>query len=394
MKWTRRRLLHRGACLLAGAVLFRRGFEGARPARAAVRAAAPPRNPAARLRPRVAAVHAPGAVTWDGRSYPYVDGIVQARVDAMLDRAVQLLTGEASAAAAWRSLFASYRPGERVAVKPNFNDLYKDFHRNLVVSPAVLNAVIAGLVRHVGIRPEHVIVYDCTRIIPDALRDRIREPVGFVEPFGSSFWRKVRYHTLGNPLPLADPEARIDMGQEITDKAGRPVTCHLPRLLARCRHLVNVPLLKAHQFVSHSGALKNHYGTVRFSDGHTGPEYLHPPRIHRAIAAVNAAAGIRDKTRLVVMDALFGRLHKRGGPPDAWTTLGPRPHPERIAVSTDPVALDSVALAWLAREAEARGETLLSHEYLHRAEARGLGVHDHPGADGRFGRIELLEAEA
>src|SRR3989338_3780715 len=340
---------------------------------------------------RVISVRSEGVTGWDYRSYQYADSVNERLVVKMLNESVKGLTSESDEGDAWRRIFISYKKGDIIAIKPNFNDLYNGF-KGFVASPAVLNAIIEGLVSFVRVRAGDIIIYDCTRIIPDEFRDRIRYQVRYVEPFGSSFLRKVRYKTLGNDLVKADLNYEIKMSAEVKNKKGFSVKCYLPKVITGAAHIINVPILKSHQYVSNSGALKNHYGTVRFSDGHTGPEYLHPPILDESIVDINSHPEIRTKTRLIVMDGLFGRLAKKGGLPERWKSFEDK-SPDSLLVSADPVALDTVALHLLSQEAKARGEALLPHEYLHIANDKGLGVHEDPSPDGEFKRIDLRRIE-
>ena len=150
-----------------------------------------------------------------------------------------------------------------------------------------------------------------------------------------------------------------------------------------------MPLLKAHRFISNSGAMKNHYGTVRFSDGGLTPKPLHPPIIEDSVVDINAHSEIRDKTRLVVMDGLFGRI-ARDGPPVRWKTFGDA-SPEMLLLSKDPVAIDSVARHYLEKEMAAQGTTILSDNFLKIAASRGLGVYEDPGRGGVFRKIDKKE---
>ena len=315
-------------------------------------------------KPFVVQVKNPRSIQWDGRTYPYVNGIDQSEVEHMLQAGIKNLTGEKDIRSAWAKLIP-YRAGEKIAIKPNFNDLYADF-RKYVVSPQVLNAILHGLIDILGVPPKDVIIYDLCRTTPDCYRKRVQYSISYIEPWGSSFWRKVRVHTLGNPLAEADTQYPIDMNVSVYDKQGNPVQCYIPKCLTVCQHLINVPLFKSHPFVLASGALKNHFGTVRFSDGRFSPDYLHPPIIHQAIVDVNAHPIIRDRTRLVVMDALFGRVQKHGTPPNLKES--------NLFLSTNPVALDMVTSSMIRRYLRSRGETPLSHDYLNLALTHKLGV--------------------
>lgn len=340
----------------------------------------------------VVSVFSAKAESWNGTSYPYVDSIDQAIVNKMLESAILELTSAKSLTDAWKNLFSTYRPGDLIVVKPNFNDLYKEFHRNLVASPAVINAILSGLVKHIGVHPQDITVYDCTRKIPNAFRERVQYPVNFVESWASSLVRKFEYNLFGNPLPKADKRFEIRMTENVIDKHGRHIKCYLPNVVTEAQHIINVPILKSHQFVLASGALKNHFGTVRFSDGITGPVYLHPPIIQKAIADVNNDPQIREKTRLVVMDAIFGRIKKKGGPPDKWLIFGGS-NPKRLFASKDPVALDSVTSYLVKSELVKRKETFFDNAYLKIAAKRGLGIFEEPDPEGAFKAIEYRQLE-
>ncbi len=341
---------------------------------------------------RVVSIHSEHATSWDSKAYPYVDYTNQQKVTDMLGTALITLTGKEKQPEAWQSLFSTYKKGDLVVIKPNFNDLYMGFN-GIVTTPVVLNAILYGLVEVLKVPTSDIIIYDCTRQIGDELRSRISYPVNYVEPYGSNFFRKVWYHTIGNPYMANDLDNEITMSSDVRDKAGNPVKCYLPKVITEAAHIINVPVLKSHQYVSNSGALKNHYGTVRFSDHHTGPEYIHPPIIHDSIVDINAHEHIKHKTRLVVMDGLFGRLHKKDGGPVTWNTFG-NSHPSTLLVSQDPVALDTVAMNIIKRELDARDDFVMPHDYLHKASDRGLGIHEDPESGLDFKKIDFKEIEA
>jgi uncharacterized protein (DUF362 family) len=163
------------------------------------------------------------------------------------------------------------------------------------------------------------------------------------------------------------------MSRDVRDKSGKPVKCYLPEVITSARHIINIPVLKSHQFILASGALKNHYGTVRFSDGRGSPDYLHPPLIHESIADINAHPQIKEKTRLIVMDALFGRLNKKGGPPEEWDIWG-KESPNRLFLSCDPVALDTITSGFIKKELKRRGKIFGDDNYLKIASKKGVGI--------------------
>ena len=317
-------------------------------------------------RPIVVQVKDLRSTYWDGSSYPYVDYINQKMVDQMLESGLRALTGEKTAIAAWKAI-VPYKTGEKIAIKPNLNDLFKEF-QYYVVAPQVINAVIKGLIESLRVPPKNIIVYDVSRLIPDTFRKRIFYDVTYVEPFGSNLQRKIKYHLFGNSLAVADPNAPVTLRDSIRNKKGQAVKCFLPKCLTICNHLINIPLFKSHQFVLASGSLKNHYGTIRFSDGNLNPEYLHPPIIHECIADLNAHPFIKSHTRLIVMDALFGRVYQKHGPPDLRMNS--------LFVSRDPVALDSVSSSLIRKQLMLRGVEPFSDRYLDLSTEAKIGIHE------------------
>jgi hypothetical protein len=84
-------------------------------------------------------------------------------------------------------------------------------------------------------------------------------------------------------------------------------------------------------------------------------------------------AHIKDKTVLIVGDALFGHRTTNAGPPEVWNTFGGE-FPNSFFMSTDPVAVDSVMYDFMNAES---GKPATSQLYLHRAMELGLGTHEH-----------------
>ena len=320
---------------------------------------------------KVVSVHSNNVTYWDYNSYPYVDFIDNQKVKTMLDKGLMALTGTTKPRAAWNLLFSSYTKNDLIAIKPNLNDMYAKFF-GFLTSPTLIKVIVDGLNNYLGVMGKQIIIYDCSRSIPDFYRDKIDRDVKYVEGWGSSLWRRIKHHTFEN-LSTPDYSKKIDMLVRIKNDNGDPVQCYLPKCLSKVKHIINLPILQSHQFVLATGALKNHYGTVRFSDGIGYPKYLHPPIIHEAIAAINADPDIKSKTRLIVMDALFGRLSKKGGMPQKWQTFENK-SPQRLFLSYDPVALDAITAKIIRKELQVRSEEILSDEYLTLAEKLGVGT--------------------
>src|SRR5690606_34680006 len=87
--------------------------------------------------------------------------------DAMMDQAVQLLTGQSTVAAAWAQIFqehnggTGYQPGQTIAIKVNYNNNSDNMQHN--PNFQVLNALLRQLIEEIGIAPGDLILYDSSR---------------------------------------------------------------------------------------------------------------------------------------------------------------------------------------------------------------------------------------
>ncbi len=134
--------------------------------------------------------------------------------------------------------------------------------------------------------------------------------------------------------------------------------------------LVNVPVLKTHTIPGITCTMKNHYGS------HNNPGDHHGNHCDPFLAEVNSVPAIRNKTRLIVVDAL--RPLANGGPgmkaEFLWDYLS-------LLIGSDPVAIDyqgwqiiearrkEIGLRTLA---EAGGPT----KFIATAASLGLGTND------------------
>jgi hypothetical protein len=153
-------------------------------------------------------------------------------------------------------------------------------------------------------------------------------------------------------------DGRYDSGWAIMDT---PVS--LSNVLLGCDALINMPILKSHDMGGISFSMKNHYGTF------DKPGSFHGGRIGRGMAELNALQPIRERTRLIIGDALT--VCTRG-----WRSAAVG---DRLLASFDPVAIDAVALQTY--EAIARDDGVspasalsLAQRWLASGEELGLGA--------------------
>jgi uncharacterized protein (DUF362 family) len=136
-------------------------------------------------------------------------------------------------------------------------------------------------------------------------------------------------------------------------------------LSERVQHLINVPVLKNHEMADITLALKNHYGCI------DAPDRLHGRNrdCSPGIAELNAQGLIRDRTRLVLVDAMFGSY--RSG-------LGARPDfaPMMVIAATDPVAADALGQEVINQRRQKDGLPALDAVHIREAAGMGLGTAD------------------
>ena len=285
-------------------------------------------------RPRVVTVIDGRA--WTGAGWGDAD-LDAATVRAMLERALRELTGASEPTAAMRALFPSVSdPAQRYGIKVN------PVNPELPSHPKVAQAVAALLVS-AGASPANVTVFDrglgeLTRAgYPRAGTESYRlqgcdaSGVGFSEP----------------GLPVAGTSVRLS------------------RLLTEVDALVSLPVLKQHQMAGVTLSLKNHFGSI------DQPMLLHARGADGspAVAELCALPPIRDKTRVVVIDALFGsyRSGLEGRPDFA---------PMALIVATDPVAADAVGQAMINARRAKDGLAALDAGHIRSAAQLSLGVAD------------------
>lgn len=319
----------------------------------------------------------------------YLDFIDRERLDRMVGAGIRALAGTDDQADAWRRVMTGYKKGQRIAIKPNFNFI-EDGYEHTVTAPELIGAVTGAILKHLGASPEDIYVYDLCKIIPEDARKRIGYPVNYVERIDTdTIAGKIRLRAEYG-LATPDRDSPIRMREHIVDEKGRPVECYAPKILASVEHLINMPLLTNHIFVATSGALKNHYGTVRFGNLRQYPVALHGEVMEKSIADINRSSRIAGITRLIIADGLFGvydRGEGKGKRP--WKTLGG--FPESIFLSKDPVAVDSVMASFVMRERTHNKMGNNPHEYLKEAGDSGLGVFELATAPDKFTKIDYRE---
>ena len=265
-----------------------------------------------------------------------------ARIRELLDEAAAALAGQAKPADAWA---AWLKPADLVAIKVNC--------LGYSTTPAVAVA-LAAAIGAIGLPPERTLIWDRASEELKAAGYDVQAAGKGPRCYGTDAMAG-----RGNAGYAQD----IITSGAIGSLFSRIVTDEATALMS-------APVLKDHNLCGLTGALKNFYGAIH------NPNKYHDNGCDPFIADVCAAAPIRGKLRLTVVDAI--RPQYAGGPSTRtrwqWPYGG-------LVLGTDPVAVDRVACEILDRKRRAANLPPLARDkptlpYLASAEARGLGTAD------------------
>jgi len=310
-------------------------------------------------RSRVVSVHDPAA---SGAA----KGLDNADLDAkvvreMVNRGVLAFTGAGDLRQAWRQIIPD--TSRRVAIKVNCQI------RGVYTKAKVVQPIVDGLLL-AGVPADNVLIYDMTQTAFDLAGFRRNTgpgvKVGRVADFGG--YSRILYHRLANLLTGGHRYSGVNLLSR---------TLHAPGGSWDCDYLINVPVLKALDgYCGVTLSMKNHYGSI-------GNPSEHHDDIMEHIPLVNSLPEIRNKTRLIVMDAIFGEYKWMNGRDQSYVA-----RVDKVLVSKDPVAMDRVGWGMIESLRKEHGLPPVAPQpaYIAKAASLGLGVAD-------LSRIDLKEIE-
>jgi hypothetical protein len=308
-------------------------------------------------------IRAENVTTWNLGGSDYWNHVNQSVVNTMVDQGVMNLTGQRTAAEAWRSLMPNYQKGQIIAIKVSFNNTYGS-ERSTVIDSIIepVNSIIRGIKEAYpdDINNASIVIFDSSRGVPTVFRNGCLYPgVQFTDsrdnPWGS---------TMVNFTPAS----------------GGAFSQPISKELVKASYVINVPIMKRHGMTGVSMAFKNHYGSVQ------DPNSLHPytsldgarfTTHYNPQVDIYKNPHIADKTILTVGDGIFSAFGNQEVP-TLWKSFNNK-LPKCLFFSADPVAIDSVMAEHVNQERLARAwgeapETVYS--FLQLAEAAGLGVYE------------------
>jgi len=255
----------------------------------------------------------------------------------LLNTAIQKLTVKSTPEAAWKSIFPVLTKDDIIGIKIN-TLFYLSTHIEVV------DAIVQNLVA-IGVPENNIIIWDKSDGDLISSGYQINRGDTGVRCFGTN----------------ADYDNKI---YKIGGQSKR-----LSKILTQtCTHLINVPVLKDHSISGVTLSMKNHYGSVN------NPGSLHGNNCDPYIADLNNTAPIKEKTRLIVLDASVGIYN--GGPGGA-----PQFHYNSLILGQDPVALDYHCLQIIDEERKKHGLQPVANvgrpaRYIQAAAKLGLGTMD------------------
>lgn len=257
--------------------------------------------------------------------------------DLLLNAAIQKLTGKNTSEEAWKSMFPSLTKDDIIGIK--INTLFQ-----LSTHIQVVDAIVQNLVA-IGVPENNIIIWDKSDGDLTSSGYQINRGETGVRCFGTN----------------ADYDNTI---YKIGGQSKR-----LSKILTQtCTYLINVPVLKDHSISGVTLSMKNHYGSV------DNPGSLHGNNCNPYIADINNTAPIKEKTRLIVLDASVGIYNGGpGGPPQFYYNS--------LILGQDPVALDYHCLQIIDEERKNRGLQPVANvgrpaKYIQTAAKLGLGTMD------------------
>jgi hypothetical protein len=249
-------------------------------------------------------------------------------VSEMVNQGMASLTGKASPAQAWGSMFNS---ADVVGIKVNCSGA-----PSISSQPELVGEIVKNLLA-VNVSPANIYIYER---FPDQM-DSV--------PYGKFVPKEVNLVAVEksrNSLQGYDPRMYVEVNFFGEDNTRSNVIALVTQKFTK---IINVPVMKEHQAAGVTGCLKNiAYGNFsNVARSHRDSK----TNTYTFIGTLASTEPLRSKTVLNVMDGLKGVWH--GGP----FSVNPayRFQPKEILFGTDPVAMDRILLDIIEAKRKAEG---------------------------------------
>ncbi|MFC1863194.1 DUF362 domain-containing protein [Thermodesulfobacteriota bacterium] len=249
---------------------------------------------------------------------------------------MKTFTGQSTVSDAWAEIIPD--PTRKVAIKVNCQIT------GIYTKSKVVNCITDGLIVR-GVSADNIVIYDRT--------NTAFEYAGFVKNTSNGI--KVGEVTELGGYTYPNDSGLYGMAKLLCGQTGQ----------YDCDYLINVPCHKAIDgYAGVTLSMKNHYGTC----------YPNHSDIMNRIAIINALSQIKDKTRLIVLDAIFCEYKYFNGRGQSNIDIT-----NNLMFATDPVALDEVGWQMIESLRAIHGLQPVdpTPDYIHIAATDyGLGIDD------------------
>jgi hypothetical protein len=335
---------------------------------------------------KVVHIHSTAATHW-GSETDYWNHVDQAVVNNMVDQGLMALTGTGTVADAWRTLIPGYQPGQKVAIKVNFNNSTTCNNTSGIIDALIepVNAVAGGLLQ-IGVQAEDICVYDAVRALPWRFVNGDLHGVRFFDGLAGNCGADAGFSYTPETQITFYPPPGVSVAAE-----------YVPDVLMNATYLINMPIMKgSHSLAGVTLGFKNHFGTIHNCAGlHDQVNVRGQPGTYRSdynpLVDLIRSPLIGGKTVLTIGDGLFAAKNWVQ-PPVTWTTFGDQV-PNSLFFARDPVAIDCVMHDLLLAEP---GTSVCpdSNNYLRLAGEARLGVFEPGDPHGSgYQRIQYLRIE-
>lgn len=283
------------------------------------------------------------------------------RLKKMVNQGILKLTGKSDPVSAWKCFVT---PDDCVGIKLN------SWGGRLISSKKwICEAVVEG-VKNAGVPDERIVIWDqiTDNLLKYAKRQNIRFEDGGVllrgcMPILTNEHYKDELPPEGfDTDPVEFPWGKVKLAELVANEL---------------TVIINLPVIKDHSTAGVSGALKNISHAVVDKPWHCHDNYCDP-----YIADIVSIPSLKNKLRLHILDGILGVA--AGGP--ELKSLNHLLMNERLLLSTDPVAVDSIGYQWVVDARKKKGFPPLEERenpvpgmkgkpagYIATAAKRGLG---------------------
>jgi len=295
------------------------------------------------------------ATPWNGKGLWWTDSAInQKAVENMISKSIKALTGEKTDENAWKAVFKffnkshgrnhlGYDKSESIVIKINLNNSFEqnDPNNNQAnASSQMILALIRQLVHKAGVPQNKITFVDAIRTIPDRIYITCHQAypeVNWVDGKGTN--GRIKNVWYDNAFKYA---------------VKNDGTTDIPICIKNATYMINMPLLKGHEFSGVTLAAKNQYGSIANRD-HTKylKTWLASKPQFSPLVDLMATKELDGKTMLFIMDGLFANISNsidNNKANCAFNHLFKGQWCSSIMMSFDEVAFDSVGLDFLVSE--------------------------------------------